>query len=88
MTDSSRPHRKVVAATFGSGLGSALTIVALWVLSTFGVSVPPAVAAALAIIVTSVGAFSVGWITPAAQNDLPTPETAPPSSPATLSAVP
>jgi hypothetical protein len=73
MTSTTKPHRKVVAATIGSGVGSAVTIILLWILTEAKVTTPPEVAVAISLIVSAACAFAAGYITPAAPTDLPTP---------------
>jgi hypothetical protein len=51
-----KPQRKVGAA----GLAGAVGVILVWVLSLFGVEVPPGVAAAI----TAVLAFGAGYLVP------------------------
>lgn len=55
---------KVKAATGGAGAAGAITVVLVWVLSMFGVDVPPEVASALTTLIAAAGAFLAGYYKP------------------------
>lgn len=62
---SAAPQPKVIAGTAGAGLGSAIGLVLPWLVKVaFGVEMPPEVAVGFAGILSVIGTFAAGYLTP------------------------
>ncbi len=68
MTATSMPKTKVVAATGGAAVGSALSVVVLWILQSalaqLHIEVPPSVLDAITAIFTAGSTFAAGYYVP------------------------
>lgn len=53
---------KVAAATGGSALGAALSVLLVWILNESGVDVPVEAAAAMSVVVTAALTFLSGYV--------------------------
>jgi hypothetical protein len=58
------PKSKVMAATMGAGVGSALVVILVWLLQNAGIMLPDRVTDALSVVVTALLGFASGWVTP------------------------
>lgn len=68
---SSRPTRKVRAASGGGGVGGALGIIAVWLIERGGVDLPGPVEAAVLVLVAAACAFVAGYCAAPAPGDVP-----------------
>lgn len=66
------PTTKVLAATSGSAVGSAVSMMLLWVLQSFKISLPAEVGDALSVLITSGIAFLSGYVMPPAAGEAKT----------------
>jgi hypothetical protein len=68
MTATAMPKTKVVAATGGAALGSAFSVILIWILQSglaeLQIEMPPAVLDAFTAIFTALAAFAAGYYTP------------------------
>lgn len=73
MTATSAPKNKVVAATGGAAIGSAIAVVITWILTSilehFAVKIPVDVTTAISSIFTTLTAFLAGYYTPPGANE-------------------
>lgn len=58
------PKTKVLAATGGAAVGSAVAVILIWAIQKTGLEVPTNVADALGVITTAVLTFVSGWAMP------------------------
>jgi hypothetical protein len=61
---------KVSLGSVGAGVGSALVVLIVWLLSLAGVDMPLYVQAALVVIVTALGSLIAGYLTPIAAGEV------------------
>jgi hypothetical protein len=68
MKQTATPKNKVVAATGGAAVGSAIAVILTWILSSFlkryNIDLPNEVTTAFNAIFTSVGTFAAGYYVP------------------------
>jgi hypothetical protein len=70
MQATAAPKNKVIAATGGAAVGSAISVIILWILTTFGhVTFPQDVTNALSTLFTTIVTFLVGYIVPPGANE-------------------
>ena len=58
------PKSKVLAATGGAAVGSAVAVVLIWAIQKMGIEVPADVTEALGVILTAILTFVSGWSMP------------------------
>lgn len=58
---STTPQPKVVAATAGSAVGGAAALLLAWILSMFGVDMPPEIQGAVSILLVAATTFGAGY---------------------------
>ena len=63
------PKSKVLAATSGSAVGSAVAMMLLWVLQSFKITLPAEMSDALSVLITSGVAFVSGYFMPPAASE-------------------
>ena len=63
-TPTNTPKNKVLAATGGAAVGSAISVILIWTIQKAGLEVPANVADALGVITTAILTFVSGWAVP------------------------
>jgi hypothetical protein len=70
------PQKKVIAATGGAALGSAIAVILMWIIDSLfkqlGISMPDEVRTALTTVFTTISTFAGGYYTPPGSDEVVT----------------